>query len=520
MRPNRPVQLTFLVALAVLWRGLMLVHYKMIDTDAAYYGAIARFFAEGHWGRGLDPIWPPFYPFLSSVPLRMGVSPEASGIAVSLLASAGCVVCCYFLAKAIAGSEVGLVAAVVAVIHPRLVIVSQSLLTEAVYLFLAGTSLAFFCHGFKSAWSGPGKRAWAGIFIAGLVLSLAFLTRPEAIVFFGLLVGLTAARSLLELRRRGRAAVRALLVPLLLSAGFAAPALPYLYDVSGTEGRWIIGEKGALNFYLTYRNAYEEERIQVQPSDYAAITGAGEERKPGYYRVGEFIRQRPGLVLSRTLDNLPKALFNKIPSLMYWPLMLLAIAGIVYRRRVPRSKYELLFGAWIVLLALAISPLFLMRRFFAASLPVLIVWSAIGLEEFRYRLGRRVFNGSAAVAVVLICAYTSYSLARRPWPVLYKKAGLWLGRNAAGPVVVTGRKPEVSFYARSEFRPLEVREIERLETFLQQEGITHLVVEDYIMPSTHPRLAYLIEPHEAPAWLEPVFSASKDGHRLVVYRYE
>ncbi|MEE9269051.1 MAG: glycosyltransferase family 39 protein [Candidatus Krumholzibacteria bacterium] len=511
------MQLALIFAFAVLWRVLMLFHYKMIDTDAAYYGAVARFFAEGHWERGLDPVWPPFYPWMMSIPVRLGLSLEASGILVSLLASAGCVVCCYFLARVIAGPRVGIMAAVVAAVHPRLVIISQSLLTEALYLFLTGTALALFCQSFQVVCRDVNGRASIGIFLTGIVLACAFLTRPEAVIFFVLLLAVTAGRAILQLARRQT--LRMFLVPLLLVAGFLVPSMPYLYDVAKTEGRWIIGEKGALNFYLTYRDAYKAEGIQVQPSDYATITGASGERKPGNYHVGEFIRRRPGMVVRRTLGNLPSAILNKIPSLMYWPLMLLAISGIAYRRGVPRSMYETLFGVWILVIAVAISPLFLMRRFFAAALTPLIVWSAIGLEELRYRTSRRVFAWSAVVAVVGFCAYTNYSLGKRSWPVLYKEAGTWLKSNAANSVVLTGRKPEVSFYAGSEFRPLEVQNIEELEEYLQSERITHLVAEDYIMPSTHPDLAYLIDPQEAPVWLRPVFSARKDGHSLVLYEY-
>ena len=59
-----------------------------------------------------------------------------------------------------------------------------------------------------------------------------------------------------------------------------------------------------------------------------------------------------------------------------------------------------------------------------------------------------------------------------------------------------------------------------LQGYLQDRGITYLVAEDYIMPSTHPHLAYLIDPDKAPAWLRPVYSATRDGHTLVLYKYE
>ena len=522
MRWSTRIQLAAIVGLALLWRAAMLIHYKMIDTDAAYYGAVARFFADGNWQRGLDPLWPPFYPLLVSIPFRFGMPLEAAGVTVSLLASTACVVCCYFVAKRIAGPRGGLIAAVVTAVHPRLVTMSQGVLTEALYLFLAAAALALFVHSLRTDDPARESRQSIGIFLTGLATALAFLTKPEGFVFFVLLLAVAVASAVTRLARsrEPRHPLSSALPALFLTLGFLIPTAPYLYDISKTEGRLILGEKGGLNFYLTYRPLYREEGIEVQPSDFASITGGGNEPAVGNYRVGKLIRSRPGAVAWRTVRNLTKALLNTIPVLMYGTFMALTMAGLLYRRRVPRSQYEWLFVAWIMAIAISVAPFFLMKRFFVATLPPLIVWCAIGIEELRHHMSVRLFKWTAIAGVVFSCVYTNYSLANKPWPVLYKEAGSWLRANAIQPVIVTGRKPEVSFYAESEFRPLEVQKTEALQGYLRDRGITHLVAEDYIMPSTHPHLAYLIDPAKAPAWLRPVYSATRDGHTLVLYKYE
>lgn len=184
--------------LAVVWRVIQLVHYKMIGTDDAYYASIARFFAEGYWERALDPYWSPFYPFLVSLPFRLGISLEASGIAISLLASAGSVILCFFLAKLIAGPRVGIIAAAIAAIHPRLVIISQTFMTEALYLFLACGALALFCYKFNASILSRKKLSIVIFFFIGFILSLAYLTRPEGIFCFALLFVLCIANLTLK----------------------------------------------------------------------------------------------------------------------------------------------------------------------------------------------------------------------------------------------------------------------------------------------------------------------------------
>ena len=121
--------------------------------------------------------------------------------------------------------------------------------------------------------------------------------------------------------------------------------------------------------------------------------------------------------------------------------------------------------------------------------------------------------------LLLFCCYAPYSLAGVSWPVLYREAGLLIRDHESGPLTLTGRKPEPSFYADAEFRPLDVGEVDELKVFLEREGITHLVVEDYIMPRSHPGLVRLLDAGKAPPWLEPLFSGTEGGHTLIVYRY-
>src|SRR5262245_43890684 len=100
---SQPVFLPLVTGVAIRLAGL--VFRPMIDTDGAYYGAVARWFAAGHWSKALDPVWPPLYPFLTSLGVRLGLAPDTAGIACSMLAGAVCVVACQRLAAALGGVE-------------------------------------------------------------------------------------------------------------------------------------------------------------------------------------------------------------------------------------------------------------------------------------------------------------------------------------------------------------------------------------------------------------------------------
>ena len=521
---RRRMPLLFVIFfLALLVRIAFLIHYQMIDTDSAYYGSIARFFAGGHWQRALDPYWPPLFPFFASLLFRLGLSLEAAGIAVSLFASAGLVFICFFLGERLAGTRAGFMAAGLAALHPRLVEISQAFMTEPLYVFFSASALLLFCR-IIAARHREAVEPKASRFLAlGFLLSLSFLTRPEGFFYFVLIFAaagwLFLIKPVLGKRDALTRPASGVLPLLLLLAGFLLPSLPYIVRLTKLQGHLTLGEKAEANVYLTYRDEYQKAGIPVEISDYESITEASAPRRPGNYRAFEFIRKRPEKIFLNALKIIPRALLDKIPSLMYWPLLVLSALGLLYRKKTRRNVHDLVFAAWILVPVALYAPLFLYRRFFTAVLPPLIVWCAVGLEELRPRLPRKAFWIVLGLGAAGMIGVTQLSLSRQSWPVLYKEAGLWVKSRAEKNVILAGRKPETSFYAEAGFRPLEPQRMEDLAGFLKKENVTYLVVEDYILPSSHPQLISLLDPAKAPPWLAPVFSAARNGHRLILYRF-
>ncbi len=507
------------LAVAVVLRLVALLYHPMIDTDSAYYGAVAHWFASGHWEKAFDPVWPPFYPFLMSLLLRIHVPAEAAGIAVSFAASTACVLTFAALGNAVGGPRVQRGAAWLAAVHPKLVAFSQQVLTEALYVFLVSWALALLAR----ATLRPGSRR--GLMLAGVCLGLAFLARPEAIALLlaaVLFLGWDALNPSgpvpVPVSRRARAGNAAAAVAA-CAACFLAVALPYLAHIAALEGRWTLGEKGALNFYLTYRDTYAADGLAVRASDFAAITAPQVPRVAGDYRIGTFLHQRAGLVLRHAAANVPRALFDKVPGLAGWPVFLIALVGLGWRRAIPRRRFEVMLVLVILAVVGSFAPLFLYRRFFVATLPAFVLWAAIGGEELAARFNRRRVRSLAVALLAALAISGQVSLARQRPPVLYRAAGKWLGGQAGTrrPLVVAARKPETAFYANAEFRPLAARDLNDLEMFLAQSGTTHLVVDDYILPQSHPGLALLLDPKMAPPWLRLVHTSTGADHRVLIY---
>jgi 4-amino-4-deoxy-L-arabinose transferase-like glycosyltransferase len=520
---HSPTCLLIIFSFALALRAIFLLCYKMIDTDSAYYASVARFFAEGHWQRAVDPYWPPFYPFLTSLIFRLKLSLEASGIAVSLLASAGTVIICYFLAKLVAGSRVGIMAACIAAIHPRLIAMSQTFLTEPLFSFLTCSGLSLFCYALGRERQRTTRKNLIIFLIIGIIFSLAFLTRPEGIFYFLLLLVLIAVHPIFKPASSKGLFQKSMnpnhLLPFLMLAGFAITSSFYFYNVYRIEGRLTLGEKAEANFYIAYRNNYIEKQIPVEASGYDNITGPDQPRKSANYHLLKFVFRNPEEVIKKIFQNIPRALLDKIPSLMYWPLTLFSLFGLLFRKKINHSHYDKIYALWILVPVIIYSPLFLYRRFFSPTLPILITWCAFGFEELRYLIPRKFFSILLCFFVIILLGSTYFSLSSQSWPILYKEAGLWLKEHASKPIVTSGRKPETSFYAEGEFRPLKAQGTDDLLNFLTKEGVTHLIVEDYILPMSNPGLIGLLDPKNAPPWLRQVYSSSKNGHKLIVYEF-
>ena len=493
------------LAAAVALRVLSLLHPHLIDTDGAYYGAVARWFAAGHWAKALDPVWPPLYPLLVSGFVRLGIPVEAAGIGVSMVASLVCVCTSAGLARAIGGERAGVAAAWLAAVHPKLVVFSLQLLTEMTYVAFASAALWIL--------AARARRRMVQAACGGASLGAAFLVRPEALALLVPTLGwLFWVDRRQALRRRARRVAAC-------AVGFACLALPYIGWVSHLEGRFTPGEKGALNFYLTYRDRYVADGIPVRPADFAAITAPETRREPGDYNIGAFLRRHPGMVLRHAAANVPRALFDKLPGLVGWPLFALAVAGVVVRRRDARLRPSLLWAAWIVTIAAAIAPIFLYRRFFVAAIPPCIAWGALAVDAAWTRWPRRpVTLGFAALLVGLVIA-NQVTLGRAQPPLLYRDAGLALRARAGPGAIVAARKPETSFYAAAQFRPLEGQDWATLRAGLERDQVTHVVAEDYILPRSHPGLVGLLQPEQVPGWLTLLYETRDARHRVLVYAF-
>jgi 4-amino-4-deoxy-L-arabinose transferase-like glycosyltransferase len=173
--------------------------------------------------QGLQLIYPPLFPLLIAGQNMLGVPADIAGRLISAVAGAFFVPVAFLLANRLYGPRVARIAAIIATVHPLLVVFGAAVLTEALYLTLAWAGVYYVLRA-------RDEERYGSALLAGTLFGLAYLTRPEAI----LLPPLAGIWLVLFSRGERRFAVKRAFA---LIAVFAVLATPYVVFLSKGTGQ-------------------------------------------------------------------------------------------------------------------------------------------------------------------------------------------------------------------------------------------------------------------------------------------
>jgi 4-amino-4-deoxy-L-arabinose transferase-like glycosyltransferase len=441
------------LAVAAVALGLRLLvseFLPLIDHDGVAYVAIAR--RVQATGSPFDPIYHPLYPIFIALAELLAGDWETAGRWVSSLFGALVIVPAWALACDVVGRRAALLSAVFIAVHPRLVLNSASVLCEATYAFLL-------VSGVLAARRGLVTGRGALVAVAGVCLGLAYLVRPESILY---LVGLIAVAAFMIARGRARAVA---LLPWLGAAvvAFGAVAAPYVWYLGVTWGHLTLSGKIDHNLPLS--------------------TGAA---------------AAPSALPIRIVEN--AFLFQKyaLPDLLPWVLLLLVLPGVLARARTP---------GWLgrdgVLLAAALPPFASLAfhvdsRIFLPIVPFVLPFAAVGVLWVAVSLSdaRQSPRWSVAlcVLVVLVLAPATLQPVLRPdvGAVLYRQAARWVAATQPRDAVLLDRKPFVAFYSERRWMPIPRVGPDDLPDAARRAGAHLVILDSRELPHDRPRLMPLL----------------------------
>jgi len=340
-----------LFAAALLIRLYFLQFYRVISADGVGYVRTARDIANGS-GWGGATVYGAVYPSLVAATSFLVGDMELAGRLVSIVMGSLLVVPLYLLSVVFFTRRAGLLACVLALVWPSLRNWSCEVMTQATYITLLLT-------GVYVTWLAFRKNAPKLSFVAGLVMALAYLTRPEALITF---VAMTGAL-LVAARLKKMPGQRITLLVLAGCAGFALPLLPYLWLVHSVTGKWqLAGKTGS-----TLADAL---------SDYLGRPDMKNE--PGFQGIGivDVVSQYPDFLRTNFLTNLKKTWETMLP-LYLWGIALLGFISYGWDRE-KLSRQVFLISTFAPLLVIMVF-FFVGPEYLQPYLPVLFLWGGSGL---------------------------------------------------------------------------------------------------------------------------------------------
>jgi Dolichyl-phosphate-mannose-protein mannosyltransferase len=501
-----------LMVLAALLVGFALrVAISLTDdapaTDETAYlrsgGSLVE--GDGYQREGRPELhFPPFVPFLLGLASQVTSDAHTGTVVLTCLSSTALIVPLALLGRRIGGPVAGIASAWVAALGPGLstTLVNRGAGSEAEYTLLVVSALWLVVSAVDH-WARA--RAWR-VFGAGIMVGLAYLTRPEGLfmaVPLGVAVLVLAARRPGQPARLRRLDVRGVRAGAPLLAVFLLPIVvcivPYAMYLHDNTGRWQLSAKtqdASIEAWDAVARADREERDSVL----YALDETGFHFAAGRSSLATLAREDPAgyLGIVRTnVGELATSVINPVADqwlswlLLPLPVWGLAVFGAWRHRRSGVVRLLLAVGALPVATALAffVQPRYLIV---AVALAIPLVGAAIAALSVGWQ--RPVML--AVVALLALSSVQAFHSEGAGWwhPPDHsdqREAGEWIAANTRPGDRVMTRSMVVEYYADRPTMAIPYASVGEILRYARHYGARYLVVDWYTAVRLRPQLAPL-----------------------------
>ena len=523
--------LAILLVALVLRLGWLTSFTEAINGEGAEYARIAENLAAGRGYVGIategrELMLPPLYPALIVAGSVLTGDFYHAAELICLAAGVLALLPLFGVARDLYGDEVAYLALGVAALHPVLIRLSATTWSESLYIALALSGIYWVNHAqlfFRD-------RSWL---LAGAFVGLAYLTRPEAILFACMIVTL----QFLLYQSRRLVSVRQVL---LFAGAFVAVAAPYIVYLSVSTGEFRVEGKTIVNNELGRRqlSGVESERAAYEVTEHLEEKGvymqsnadiARSSGSANYYRMTLRLMQSSGV---RNVVKVVKA-FATDPFLGAPLILPLALLGLIRGAWTParaRGELVLLLAASGTLITLTTLIHYSSARFYFPLIPLLVLWAAKGISELmrlartrRLGFGGRAVGALAFLALVSLFAFGAddtrvFEADTGPLNRQIRSAGAWLAA-LQGHKTVMDVGTTLAFHAGAKYVPMPYCDSRTALRYAEKKHVDFIVVRS--RGSSRP---YLQEwrttgIHEHKVTLAHV-SGSDPSNQVLIYRLD
>ena len=499
--------------------------------ETAYLRSGISLVAGDGFERGGEPElhFPPVVPVLLGLANEVFDDAHTGAVVLTLVFSTALVLPLAALARRIGGPSAGVVTVWVAAIGPGLStsLVNRGAGSEAVYLFLVAT--AVWCV--VSAAGATRRSRAVRVAGAGLLVGLAYLTRPEGL-FFAVPVGLAvlflgarAARGQSLVRRARAAAPLAVCfaVPLLVCI---APYAAYLYGHTGKVQLSAKTQDASIEAWHAVAQADRAERDSVLWAlDDTGLHFANTERTSLPALAAADPSGYAAIVGTNVVELFEEIAFPEKNQVLAWvllpfPLWVLAGIGAWRARRSWAARLVLAGAALPVATALVF---FVQPRYLVVTTALATVFVGVAVASFGRAWVKPVVAGGLVLLVLSSVAGFRSSGAGWWHPsegLDQREAGEWLAANAGPDDRIMTRSMVVEFYAERPAMAIPYAEMDEIVAYARHYGAQYIVVDWYTIVRLRPQLAPLKDSSFVAPGLRLVWKERVEGRTTRIYAVE
>lgn len=471
---NEKQTLLLLIGIAFILRLYAVLMAQGIANDSAAYGFMARDFMKGNIEKALAIPGHPLYPFLISLFSMDTGHVEIIGRLISLFFGTLTVIPLYLLVKEAVGEKEAIFSILFYTFHPYLVTYSGMMLTEATYWGLLILSVYFF-------WTGLKRDKIFPMALSGVLLGLAYLTRPEGIGYIAVYLGWIIVDGIYKKRW-----LRPLIsIGVLISTLFIL-GLPYVIYIQRETGQWLISKK-----------AVEAQSHLLKKGGDEITPLKGLEQKNPEERDSKIIWMARNIV-----NHFPSVVYHYLRAFHYslWPVLFF---GLIRLRR-EGIAYEWFLASMVLLHLLSLSSFLPSTiRFSVPMIPLSLFWAGTGILEMkRYMEKIKIVSPEKAVlwmiAIVVFVQIPQSLIPERRHRAIQKEVGVWIKQNTPSETIIMSNSPQEAFYADREFMMLPeegpnrgdiMKSYDEVIRYARSKGVRYILVDK----NTHERNPGLME---------------------------
>lgn len=465
MNARKTVYLLFSAALVFRLVHCFIFANEIIPgSDQMQEIILGRKFASGDFYGVLDTYWAPVYPVLIGIASFFIDSPVVPALLVSLLASSLIVPLTYVFVLQSYGHREALIAGVIALFFPHFINSVVVVGSENVFIaLLLGVLIV--------SWNAMQTGSMIHYLASGLLLGLAYLTRPEAIGYSLYFVAIIIALGFLRTRPFLKGSLPRVAVFLL---GFVLLAAPYILYLRAETGNWTVSGKAEINTLAAELHDGPDSLGQGDPSRQATDFAK-------YFLLNLIEAQK---------------MFPALFPLLLWIFIGLGLfAGPWEKERLEREMF-LIFFCLVTIAGYAAAVVQL--RYFYVLLPILMGWTACGIVKFTQWLrdttssqseGKYIFLRPQTLTAVIVVAIFLYVTplnfymrsADRRWETggyEERDAGLWLRWNGKTEPFVFSASRRPAFYAEAKQLAPETEDTDAILSEIKAQRVDYVVTSD------------------------------------------